>query len=132
MWNGNGQRLRDHGREARPAEREHVYAAAFDQGLWRRDAGAAATAFNQVFAPQFPGGGTDRLMIAPTVKNGKTRIYLTEGTAGAPTANFWRTDNANQTAATLLATQAAGATVPPGNGNPFPANYNGWQKLTSA
>jgi hypothetical protein len=68
-------------------------------------------------------------MLAPTVKNGTTRIYLTDGTAGA--SEFWRTDNANQPAAALLASQAAGATVPPGNGNPFPAVYNGWQILTS-
>ena len=34
-------------------------------------------------------------------------------------------------AATLLATQAGGATVPPPPGNPFPTTYNGWQKLTS-
>ena len=132
VWNGNSAAsfgITD--LKLDPLNPNTVYAAAFDQGLWRRDAGAAATAFNQVFAPQFPGGGTDRLMIAPTVKNGKTRIYLTEGTAGAQPANFWRTDNANQTAAALLASQPAGATVPPGNGNPFPANYNGWQMLTS-
>src|SRR5207247_2935499 len=30
-----------------------AYAAAFDAGLWRRDAGAAQTAFTQVFKPQF-------------------------------------------------------------------------------
>src|SRR5947207_12526198 len=30
-----------------------VYASAFDAGLWRRDAGAAQTAFTQVFKPQF-------------------------------------------------------------------------------
>src|SRR5207248_2071254 len=39
--------------------------------------------------------------------------------------------NADQPAAALLASQAAGSTVPPGNGNPFPATYNGWQLLTA-
>jgi hypothetical protein len=117
--------------ELDPLDSSVVYASAFDAGLWRRDARAAATAFNKVFAAQSSGGGTDRTMIALTKKNGHTRIYLTEGTAGAPVANFWRTDNANQPAATLLATQAAGATVPAGNGNPFPVTYNGWQLLTS-
>ena len=58
----------------------------FDAGAWRRDAGAAATAFQQVFAPQFNqggnlGAGIDRTMFALTAKNGHTRIYLTEGTA---------------------------------------------------
>src|SRR5215831_10345667 len=68
-------------------------------------------------------------MLAPTVKNGTTRIYLTDGTAG--TSEFWRTDNANQPAAALLASEGPGATEPPPPGIPFPANFNGWQKLTS-
>ena len=69
--------------------------------------------FNQVFAPQFnQGAGIDRTMFALTVKNMHTRIYLTEGTqngggiGGALASNFWRIDNANQSAATLLASQA--------------------------
>jgi hypothetical protein len=133
-----------------PLNPDVVYAAGFDAGAWRRDAGAAATAFQRVFAPQFNqgvnlGAGIDRTMFALTVKNNKTRIYLTDGTAagGGPTdvfaANFWRTDNANNlTAAALLASQGSvtptgAACVPP---NPathiFPASYNtGWQCLTS-
>ncbi len=120
-----------------PLNPDVVYASAFDQGLWRRDAGAARTAFSQVFAPQFPGGGTDRTMFAMTVKNGHTRIYLTEGTAngggvsGALASNFWRLDNANQPAATLLASQPAGATAPNPATHTFPATYTGWQNLTS-
>jgi hypothetical protein len=124
-----------------PRDPTTVYASAFDAGVWRRspslDATSSATAFSQVFAPQFKGGGTDRTMFALTTKNGKTRIYLVDGTAnsggpaGANAGNFWRTDNAGQTAAALLATQAAGGTVPPGSGNPFPAVYNGWQLLTA-
>ncbi len=90
----------------------------------------------EVFAPQFAGGGTDRTMFALTVKNAKTRIYLTDGTAngggiaGALAANFWRTDNANQPAAALLASQGPGAGEP-NPANVFPATYPGWQKLTS-
>jgi hypothetical protein len=132
-----------------------VYAAGFDAGVWRRDAGAAQTNFQQVFAPQFNqnvtggaqnlGAGIDRSMFALTIKNGHTRIYLTDGTAagGGPTdpfaANFWRTDNANNlTASALLASQ--GPVTPVGSAcvspNPathtFPASYNtGWQCLTS-
>jgi hypothetical protein len=129
-----------------PLNPDVVYAAGFDAGAWRRDAGAAATAFQQVFAPQFnQGAGIDRTMFALTSKNNKTRIYLTDGTAagGGPTdpfaANFWRTDNANNlTAAALLTSQ--GSTTPTGAAcNPpdptthtFPASYNtGWQCLTS-
>jgi hypothetical protein len=115
-----------------------VYASAFDAGLWRRDAGAAPTDFSQVFAPQFnQGAGIDRLMFALTVKNGHTRIYLTEGTAnggginGALASNFWRLDDANQPAATLLASQPTGATAPDPATHTFPATYTGWQNLTS-
>ena len=83
-------------------------------------------------------------MFALTVKNGHTRIYLTDGTAagGGPTdplaANFWRTDNANQPAVTLLASQ--GSVTPVGSAcnppnpatNTFPASFTaGWQCLTS-
>ncbi len=72
-----------------------------------------------------------------TVKNGHTRIYLTEGTqngsgiSGALASNFWRLDNANQPAATLLASQPAGATAPDPATHTFPATYTGWQNLTS-
>jgi hypothetical protein len=139
VWNGNnpnGFGVTDVGLD--PLNLDTVYAAAFDAGAWRRDAGAAATAFQQVFAPQFnQGAGIDRTMFALTVKNGKTRIYLTDGTSNAngpqdPLAsNFWRTDNANQPAAALLASQAAGGTTPNPATNTFPAVYSGWQKLTS-
>ncbi len=139
VWNGNvpgSFGITDVGLD--PLDPDVVYAAAFDQGVWRRDAGAAQTAFGQVFAPQFnQGAGIDRAMIALTVKNGHTRIYLTEGTAnsggisGALASNFWRLDDANQPAATLLASQAAGATPPDPTTHTFPATYTGWQVLTS-
>ena len=138
VWNGNipgGFGVTDVGLD--PLNPDTVYAAAFDAGAWRRDAGAAPTAFQQVFAPQFPGGGTDRTMFAMTVKNGNTRMYLTDGTAngggiaGALASNFWRTDNANQPAGTLLASQAAGATPPVAATHTFPATFTGWQNLTS-
>jgi hypothetical protein len=57
---------------------------------------------------------------------------LTDGTAngGSQPSNFWRTDNANQPAATLLASQAAGSTPPPA-ATVGPQFYNGWQVLTA-
>ena len=122
-----------------PVNTNVVYVSAFDAGTWRRDAGAGQTAFSQVFAPQFnQGAGIDRTMFALTVKNNHTRIYLTDGTqnpgnlAGPLASNFWRLDNANQAAATLLASQAAGSTPPDPATHTFPATYNGWQKLTSS
>jgi hypothetical protein len=122
-----------------PSNPNVVYAAAFDAGLWRRDAGAALTAFTQVFKPQFNQGlGVDRLMFALTSKNAHTRAYLTEGTQPATAnindpraANFWRTDLADQPAATLLASQGAACTPPDPATHTFPASYTGWQCLTS-
>jgi hypothetical protein len=122
-----------------PLDPDVVYVSAFDAGVWRRDSGAPATSFQQVFAPQFfQGAGIDRTMFAATVKSGHTRIYLTDGTAnsggiaGALASNFWRTDNANQPAATLLASQPAGSTPPDPATHTFPASYAaGWQVLTS-
>jgi hypothetical protein len=140
--------------ELDPLDPTTVYASAFDAGLWRRDHGAAATAFTQVFKPQFvppqctqpppdapPTGcalsGTDRTMFALTVKNNHTRIYLTEGTQPTvnnvvfPTdSNFWRTDTGDQSAATLLASQGACVSPDPTT-HIFPATYTGWQCLTS-
>ena len=137
VWNGNSATsFGVTNVELDPLDPGTVYASAFDQGLWRRDSGAAMTAFSQVFAPQFAGGGTDRTEFALTVKNGHTRIYLTEGTANgngisSPTAaNFWRTDNGNQPAATLLASEATGSAPPPDT-TTYPQTYNGWQILTS-
>jgi hypothetical protein len=158
VWNGakpdNGRSFGITDLALDPLHPDVVYAAGFDAGAWRRNAGAAATAFQQVFAPQFDqnlaGGaqnlnaGIDRTMFALTVKNSKTRIYLTDGTAagGGPTdpfaANFWRTDDASLSAATMLASE--GSVTPVGSAcnppNPashtFPASYTtGWQCLTS-
>src|SRR5207302_7407369 len=97
VWNGNNPNsfgVTDVGLD--PLNPTTVYASAFDQGLWRRspslDGTSSPTAFKQVFAPQFPGGGVDRTMFALTVKNGMTRIYLTDGTAGPASGNPARAD----------------------------------------
>lgn len=126
--------------ELDPQNPATVYASAYDQGLWRRSpANDGSTAFMQVFKPQFPtGDGRDRTTIAITVKNGKTRIYLGDGARngggrlGATAANFWRVDDANQPAATLLASQTTGSTTPDPATHQYPAFYAGWQKLTSS
>ena len=141
VWNGNDPSSFGVTKVALdPLDPTTVYASAFDQGLWRRspslDGAATPTSFSRVFAPQFPGGGTDRTMFSLTVKSATTRAYLTDGTAngggiaGALASNFWRTDNANQPAATLLASQSSGSTVPPDT-TTYPQTYAGWQKLTS-
>lgn len=121
-----------------PSDPSVVYASAFDAGIWRRDSGAAATAFNQVFKPQFAAGsGIDRTAFALTTKNGHTRAYVYDGTANgngvsSPTAsNFWRTDMADQSSASLLASQGATCTPPDPTTHTFPATYTGWACLTS-
>ena len=61
VWNGSivgGFGVTDVGLD--PLNLDVVYASAFDAGAWRRDAGAAPTAFSQVFAPQFAGRRRDR------------------------------------------------------------------------
>ena len=147
VWNGNSATsfgVTDVGLD--PLDHSTVYAAAFDAGVWRRDAGAAATSFQQVFRPQFaglptPGNPTDRTMLALTVKGGHTRIYLTDGTANPPASqgggiagplasNFWRTDVGDQSAASLLASQGSCASPDPAT-HTFPATYTGWQCLTA-
>jgi len=115
-----------------------VYVAAFDEGLWRRspalDGSATPFDFHQVFKQQFP--VPDRTMFDLTVKNATVRIYLADGTqntgnsAGPLASNFWRTDNGNQSAATLLASQATGSAPPPDT-TTYPQTYAGWQNLTS-
>src|SRR5207253_1897870 len=141
VWNGNGSTFGVTEVGLDPLDPTTVYASAFDQGVWRRsptlDGTTSATAFAQVFAPRFvTGAGVDRTMFAAAVKAGKTRLYLTDGTAAssnssAPNAaQFWRTDNSNQSAAALLATESAGSTEPPAS-TVGPQYYNGWQKLSS-
>ena len=65
-----------------PLNPDVVYASGFDAGVWRRDAGAAATAFQQVFKPAVQHRGRNRPHdVRAHRKNGNTRIYLTDGTA---------------------------------------------------
>jgi hypothetical protein len=121
-----------------PMDPTTVYVTAFDEGLWRRspslDGSATQFDFHQVFHAQF--GVPDRTMFDLARKSGNVRIYLTDGTAngggiaGASASNFWRTDNGNQPAATLLASQAAGTTPPPDT-TTYPQTYLEWQNLTS-
>jgi hypothetical protein len=121
-----------------PMDSTTLYVSAFDEGLWRRspalDGSANQFDFKQLFKQQF--GVPDRTMFDLTVKNATVRAYLTDGTAnpgtaaGAQASNFWRVDNANQPAATLLASQTAGATPPPDT-TTYPQTYAGWQNLTA-
>ena len=112
--------------EIDPLDHTTVYASAFQIGLWRSLAGGP---FQQVFAPQAPPApfavlNTDRTMFDLTVKDGKVRIYATDGAQGTatlaagpppvlyPYSALFRTDDAS-----LLAQSSANAAL--------------WKKLTS-
>ena len=137
-----------------PLDPSTVYASAMDTGIYRRspslDAAATPFDFKQVYSPHYvppacnpavsPTCGfitDDRTMFSATVKNGTTRIYVAEGSVNLGASNdpmaatFWRTDNANLPAATLLAYEAGpGSTTPPDT-TVGPQTYPGWQKLTA-
>ena len=65
--------------EIDPLDHTTVYAAAFQLGIVRSIAGGT---FRQIFAGQVPTVNVDRTELAVTVKDGKTRIYATNGSQG--------------------------------------------------
>src|SRR5882724_7592152 len=75
-----------------PSDSNTLYASAFDQGTWRSTDGGVT--FTQIKA-SLSANDPDRPSFAVTkLRNGKTRMYLGEGVAGAPAARFFRTDDA--------------------------------------
>jgi hypothetical protein len=107
--------------ELDPAAHTSVYASVLDGGVWRTDAtdetGGEAD-WKQVFAPT--GAAFNRTEIAITRKAGKTRIYAGDGGFDIDfnvTGEFFRTDDANRPAATLLGPDGDDA---------------GWTQLSSA
>jgi hypothetical protein len=106
--------------ELDPANSHSVYASFLDGGVWRSDAAdeGGDSSWKQVFAPT--GSQFNRTEIAITRVGGKTRIYAGDGGFDADfnaTGEFFRTDNANRPAATLL-----GVT----------RNNAGWTRLSSS
>ena len=84
-----------------PSNNNVVYAAAFQQGVWRSTDGG--TTFAQILAPLNPAFNTDRAEFAvTTLPNGKTRMYVGDGAQGGPSpgipARFYRTDDATAAA----------------------------------
>ncbi len=104
----------------RPGSETQVYASAFDYGVYRRSMTQDGdTLFHQIFASA--GGGTvgnsstSRTEFSPAPNGGPLRVYVGDTGSGS-TADFYRVDNANVSAATLV----TGGT----NG--------GWTKLSNA
>jgi hypothetical protein len=111
-----------------PGNETQVYAAFFDYGVFRRS--ATLESGNSTFKPIFnsAGNGTQTNSLASRTEfslapiktgpnNGNLRIYVGDVGSGPPSgpADFYRVDNANVTAATLV------------NGN-----NGGWTKLSNS
>jgi hypothetical protein len=100
-----------------PNDSTVVYAAVFGYGIWRRDAGAST--FAQVFATRFPADSVDAAAPADDFGDrtefdladlgATTRMYVGDGTStqvpagGSEYSALWRTDDAAQAAANLVA-----------------------------
>ena len=92
IWNGNASVRGVIDVAFDPSNPDILYASAFGQGVWRSMDGGAT--FTQI-QPSISTDNTDRPSIAVTrLRNGKTRIYLGEGTGGSYEARFFRTDDA--------------------------------------
>jgi hypothetical protein len=76
-----------------PVDHNTIYAGSYSRGVWRSsDAGAT---WVQIKAPLVAGANTlSRPMFSVTqLSNGDTRMYVGDGAAGAPAAQFWRSDS---------------------------------------
>ena len=108
IWNGAGSVRGVNHVELDPTDHNTIYASAFQAGIWRSSTRLDGdTTFRQVFAPSDPTTNVARTEFALTRKSGTTRIYAGDGNAGSTPAAVWRADNADITAAALLASQSA-------------------------
>ena len=100
VWNGNASIRGVNHVELDPNNSNTVYAAAFQNGVWRSTNGGVS--FTQIFAPIAPALNTDRAEFSVAkLPNGKTRMYVGDGAQGVPAASFFRHDDA---AAAVLGT----------------------------
>jgi hypothetical protein len=76
-----------------PVDHNTIYAGSYSRGVWRSS--DAGTTWTQIKAPLVAGANTtSRPMFSITLlSNGDTRMYVGDGTAGAPAAQFWRSDS---------------------------------------
>jgi hypothetical protein len=76
-----------------PTTPNTVYAAAFQEGVWRSTDGGST--FTQIKTPLDATNNTDRAEFATAaLPNGSTRMYVGVGNTGSPQARFYRTDDA--------------------------------------
>jgi hypothetical protein len=94
IWDGNASVRGVNHVELDPSNSNTVYAAAFQQGIWRSTNGG--TSFSRIFTPTPGALNTDRTEFAVTkLPNGATRMYAGEGSQGEFAAKFFRTDDAS-------------------------------------
>ena len=133
--------------ELDPLNPSVVYASGFDAGVWRRDAGAAATTWQQVFRPQFNNRAVLRRRHRPVDgrpdREDRQDAHLPERRHRRRrrpddpfAANFWRTDN-GQPVGRNAARVSAGVRgdglrfARPGDAHVPRDLHTGWQCLTS-
>lgn len=106
-----------------PRDADVVYAAQASTGLIRSTAGGAPGSWETIFS-----GTRGRYSFSPVVKDGKTRIYLSDASAGGAGngAQVYRIDDASQPAASLTASNNAAwiRLANPTDGTPGYAVYN--------
>jgi hypothetical protein len=105
IWNGNGTLRGVNHTEIDPFHHKTVYAAAFQQGIWRTKDGGIT--WKQIFEPLNPLFNTDRAEFDVTpLGTGKTRMYVGDGAQGdifdgdtqvGFAARVYRTDDAETT-----------------------------------
>jgi hypothetical protein len=99
VWDGNASVRGVNHAELDPRDHTRVYAAAFQQGVWRSTGGGD---FEQVFAANTFRLNNDRTEFALTTFKGHTRIYVGDGEIGFfNPSTFWRVDDADVPAASL-------------------------------
>jgi hypothetical protein len=116
-------------RSTSPPETQ-VYASFFDYGVFRRSKtlDGPNSGFKQIFKSAGNGtvanSSTSRTEFSLAPNGGNLRVYV--GDVGAPPADFYRVDNANVTAATLVGGNNAGWTKLSSstNGTPGFASFN--------
>jgi hypothetical protein len=99
VWDGNASVRGINHAELDPRDHTRLYAASFQQGVWRSTGGAP---FEQVFAAHTFRLNNDRSEFALTTYRGHTRIYVGDGEIGFfNPSTVWRVDDADVPAASL-------------------------------
>ena len=92
LWNGDASIRGVNKVELDPSTLTTIYAAAFQKGVWRSTDGG--TTWGQIRPALVPAETTDRAEFAVTrLSNGKSRMYIGDGSTGSPASTFYRSDD---------------------------------------